>query len=167
MFSIKKATTDDCLLINSLASKIWVPTYRNILSPEQISYMFDMMYAPANLRKQMEELHHQFFIISSEDVPSGYLSIETVDKDLYNFQKIYSLPSLHGSGIGRFIIEQGTEYLKSIHPGPFTIEINVNRYNQAVGFYKHMGFHEHTTRYLHIGNGYYMDDFIIRKDIDN
>ena len=107
MFSITKATVDDCQLIQNLASKIWEPTYGSILSREQLDYMFDMMYSHENLLKQMNELHHQFFIIYANGVPSGYLSIETVEKDLYEFQKIYSLPSLHGSGIGRFIIEQG------------------------------------------------------------
>lgn len=167
MFSITKATTDDCLLINSLASKIWGPTYGSILSREQLDYMFDMMYAPENLRKQMDELHHQFFIIYADGEPSGYLSIETIEKDLFEFQKVYSLPSLHGSGIGRFIIEQAIEYLKSIHPGSFTIELNVNRHNPAFGFYKHVGFREHTTRDFHIGNGYYMNDYIMRMDVSN
>lgn len=165
MFSITKATTADCLLINSLASRIWEPTYGAILTSEQLSYMFDMMYAPANILKQMNELHHQYFIIYADGLPSGYLSIETVEKDLFNFQKIYSLPALHGSGIGRYIIEQGIEYLKSIHPGAFTIELNVNRHNQAVGFYKHIGFREHATRDYHIGNGYYMNDYIMRLEV--
>lgn len=167
MFSISKASTEDCLLIHDLATLIWEPTYGSILSREQLDYMFSMMYTPENLRKQMEELHHEFFIIYNEGIPSGYLSIETVEKDLYEFQKIYSLPALHGSGIGRFIIEQGIAYLKSIHPGPFTIELNVNRYNPALGFYKHMGFYEHATRDFHIGNGYYMNDYIMRMEIDN
>lgn len=113
----------------------------------------------------MNELHHRFFIIYADGVPSGYLSIETVEKDVYEFQKIYSLPSLHGSGIGRFIIEQGIAYLKTIHPGPFTIELNVNRHNPAVGFYKHMGFHEYATRDFHIGSGYYMNDYIMRMEV--
>lgn len=167
MFSISKASVDDCQLIHNLATQIWEPTYGSILSREQLNYMFDLMYAPENLLKQIEELHHEFFIIYNNDTPSGYLSIETVEKDLYEFQKIYTLPSLHGSGIGRYIIEQGIAYLKSIHPGPFTIELNVNRYNPALGFYKHMGFHEHATRDFHIGNGYYMNDYIMRMEIDN
>ena len=126
-----------------------------------------MMYAPESILNQMNELHHEFFIISKDGEPSGYLSIETVEKDLYEFQKIYSLPSLHGSGIGRFIIEQGVAYLKSIHPGSFTVELNVNRENPALGFYKHMGFHEHATRDFHIGNGYYMNDYIMRMEVAN
>jgi len=43
------------------------------------------------LQKQMSELHHQFFIIYADGVPSGYLSIETVEKDLYEFQKNITL----------------------------------------------------------------------------
>ena len=150
MFSIRKATTDDCLLIRNLASQIWEPTYGSILSREQLDYMFEMMYAPESILNQMDKLHHEFFIIYKDGEPSGYLSIETVEKDLYEFQKIYSLPSLHGSGIGRF-----------------TVELNVNRENPAVGFYKHMGFHEHATRDFHIGNGYYMNDYIMRMEVAN
>ena len=82
MFSIRKATTDDCLLIRNLASQIWEPTYGSILSREQLDYMFEMMYAPESILNQMNELHHEFFIIYKDGEPSGYLSIETVEKDL-------------------------------------------------------------------------------------
>ena len=63
MFTIRKATIDDRSLIHDLASRIWENTYGKILSKEQLDYMFDMMYAPDNILKQMEELHHQYFII--------------------------------------------------------------------------------------------------------
>lgn len=167
MFSITKATVKDCQLIQDLASQIWEPTYGSILSQDQLVYMFDMMYSLDNLRIQMEELHHQFFIILADGIPSGYLSIEKVEEDLFEFQKVYSLPALHGSGIGRYIIKQGISYLKSIHPGSFTIELNVNRENPAYGFYKHMGFYQYATRDFHIGNGYYMNDYIMRMEVEN
>jgi hypothetical protein len=28
-----------------------------------------------------------------------------------------------------------------------------------------MGFHEHATRDFHIGNGYYMNDYIMRMEV--
>ena len=166
-FFFTEATVNDSPLIRELASKTWEPTYGSILSPEQLDYMFEMMYSLDSLHRQMEELHHQFFIISADGIPSGYLSIEPIDKDLFEFQKVYSLPHLHGSGIGRFIIEQGVSYLKNIHPGPFTVKLNVNRHNPAVGFYKHIGFHEAATRDFPIGNGYYMNDYIMQMEVDN
>ncbi|MEG1543153.1 MAG: GNAT family N-acetyltransferase [Tannerellaceae bacterium] len=170
MFSIKQATTKDCATIHDLASRIWSHTYNSILAPDQLDYMFDMMYAPQNILEQMNELKHLYFIISKNGTPAGYLSIEQKADDLYNFQKIYSLPEVHGSGIGRYIIEQGIAYLKGIHPTPFTIELYVNRHNLAVGFYHHMGFQEIGTRDHAIGNGYYMNDYILNlfvSDKDN
>lgn len=87
MFTIRKATIDDRSLIHDLASRIWENTYGKILSKEQLDYMFDMMYAPDNILKQMEELHHQYFIILVDDMPAGYLSIEKTGENTYNFQR--------------------------------------------------------------------------------
>lgn len=165
MFSIKKATTDDCSLIHDLASHTWENTYGNILDKEQLDFMFEMMYAPANIHKQMTVEHHQYFIIYANEVPSGYLSIEQEDADTYLFQKVYSLPETHGTGIGRYIIEQGIAYLRNLHPSPFTVKLFVNRENPAVGFYKHLGFEEIATRDYPIGNGYFMNDFIMALKI--
>jgi GNAT superfamily N-acetyltransferase len=166
MFTIRKATADDSSLIRELASHVWSNTYAKILSKEQLDYMFEMMYSNDNILKQMNELHHQFFIISVDNEPAGYLSVETKSPDLFNFQKIYSLPQWHGSGIGRYIIEQGIAWIKSFHPEPFTVELYVNRYNPAVGFYKHMGFKEVATRDHAIGNGYFMNDYIMELPVE-
>lgn len=167
MFTIRKASADDRSLIHDLASRIWENTYGEILSKEQLDYMFDMMYAPDSILKQMTELGHQYFIISADGVPAGYLSIEKTGENTYNFQKIYSLPEMHGTGIGRFIIEQGVDHLKGIHPGPFHIELYVNRGNPAIGFYEHMGLYKIGTRDHHIGNGFYMNDFIMGMEVNN
>ena len=40
-------------------------SYKEILSPEQLDYMMDWMYAPENIRKQMEEEGHVYFIAVS------------------------------------------------------------------------------------------------------
>ena len=58
-------------------------------------------------------------------------------------------------------------YLKEVHTGPFTIELYVNRYNPAIGFYRHMGLREIGTRDHHIGNGYFMNDYIMSMEVEN
>ena len=55
MFTIRRATADDCELINKMAKEVFPVTYNEILSPEQLDYMMDWMYAPRNILKQMEE----------------------------------------------------------------------------------------------------------------
>lgn len=161
MLNIKKASTTDCLLINSLAAQTWGNTYGSILSSEQLDYMFQMMYAPENILKQMTDMGHVYFIVSSDHTPCGYISIEKVNDDLFNFQKIYLTPLAQGKGAGRFMIEQGFAYVKKIHPAPCTVQLYVNRQNKAVEFYKKMGFHIADSRDHHIGNEYYMNDYIM------
>ena len=165
-FSIKSAEKNDCPLIRELASQIWEPTYSSILSKEQLDYMFEMMYSVEHINQQMTESGHRYFIVYADDKPAGYLSIEAKSDDEFIFQKIYTLPELQGKGLGRYIIEQGIAYLKSIHPSPFIIELYVNRENPAVGFYEHLGMKKIDTRDHDIGNGYYMNDYIMSMNVN-
>lgn len=164
-FSFRKATVNDCSLIRELASKIWGPTYQSILSEEQLNYMFEMMYSTEHIKQQMSESGHQYFIVFADEKPAGYLSIEKVSDNQYIFQKIYTLPELHGKGIGRYLFEQGVSYLKTICPSPFTVELFVNRENPAVGFYEHLGMKKTATRDHDIGNGYFMNDYVMAIEV--
>ncbi|WP_106830055.1 GNAT family N-acetyltransferase [Parabacteroides pacaensis] len=165
MLSLQQATIENCSVINKLASQIWEPTYGSILSKEQLDYMFEMMYAPDNIRKQMEEQGHTYLILYADDVPSGYISIEQVEKDLFILQKIYLLPSKQGKGWGRFMVEQGFRYIKNLHPEPCKVMLYVNRENKALGFYKALGLQIKDTRDYPIGHGFYMNDYIMEKDL--
>ena len=62
-YTIREATIKDCDLINSLAWEAFRATYQAILTPEQIEYMMHWMYDEANLRRQMTEEGHVYFII--------------------------------------------------------------------------------------------------------
>ena len=92
MFTIRKATVADCELIHMMAKEVFPATYKDILSPEQLDYMMDWMYAPSNVRKQMEEEGHVYSIAYKENEPCGYVSVQQQEKDVFHLQKIYVLP---------------------------------------------------------------------------
>ena len=71
MFTIRKATLEDIPLINKLAWEAFPATYKNILTSEQIDYMMDWMYSPENLRKQMTEEGHIYYIAVEECEGAG------------------------------------------------------------------------------------------------
>jgi ribosomal protein S18 acetylase RimI-like enzyme len=48
---------------------------------------------------------------------------------------------------------------------PARVELNVNRNNPAVGFYRHLGLDILREGDFHIGNGFYMNDYIMGLDI--
>lgn len=166
MLTFREATLQDVELIRSLADGLWQETYASILSPEQIDYMFDMMYSHTNLTEQMCQKHHQFLIIYRNDVPCAYISIEPLGQGRYNFQKIYARREVHGCGVGRYMIEQGVEWIRRREASMqlcnnIVVELFVNRSNPVVDFYRHMGFVIVDTRDHHIGNDFYMNDYIM------
>lgn len=164
MFEIRKATKDDCPQIRQLAEQIFPATYKEIISQEQIDFMMDWMYSISNLNKQMDD-GHIYFLAYRETAPVGYVSVEQQNKDLFHLQKIYVLGSEQGTGCGKFLFTEAVKYIKTVHPAPCTMELNVNRENCAIRFYEHMGMHKARQGDFSIGNGYFMNDYIMSMEL--
>lgn len=165
MFTIRKATIADRNLINKMANEVFPATYSEILTPDQLDYMMDWMYAPENIRKQMEEEGHVYFIAYKEGEPCGYVSVQQQEDNVFHLQKIYVLPRFQGEHCGSFLFWEAIKYIKEVHPGPCLMELNVNRNNKALQFYRHMGMRKLREGDFPIGNGYYMNDYIMGLDI--
>ena len=166
MFEIKKATLEDIPLIHELAWIVFPHTYKELLTPGQIEFMMDWMYSPVNLRKQMTEDSHTYFIAYQGDEPAGYLSIQPEGEHTYHLQKIYVLPSFQGKKLGKQLFHQAIQAIKELHPEPCQMRLNVNRYNtKAVDFYIRMGMKKVFEGDFDIGHGYLMTDYIMALDI--
>lgn len=154
-----------------MAEIVFRHTYRDILSPEQMEYMMGWMYSPDSLRQQLDE-GHVYFIAMSDGDPAGYVSVQPdgVSDDgrmLFHLQKIYVLPSEQGRGLGRMLFETALSHIRSLAgSSPAALELNVNRNNPSIGFYRHIGLKILRQGDFHIGSGYYMNDYIMGIDID-
>lgn len=165
MFTIRKADIYDIPMIEAMAREVFPATYKTILTQEQISYMMEWMYSPESLRRQMAEEGHVFFVAYEECEAAGYVSIQPEGNDLFHLQKIYVLPYFQKTRCGTFLFRKAIEYIKEVHPGPCRLELNVNRHNPALGFYEHLGMKKLREGDFPIGNGYYMNDYIMGMDI--
>ena len=159
---IKKIGAEDVPLIVSLAHHIWPATYREILSPDQITYMMELFYHPASLTSQMTEKGHQFIIALHHGKAIAFASYSSANETgIYKLHKIYVDPSMQGHGVGRRMIDYILSELISMKAG--ALELNVNRNNKAKFFYEKLGFSVVREEDIDIGNGYYMNDYVMRK----
>ncbi len=165
MFTLRKATAADRPLIRKLAQQVFPDTYRSILTPAQIDYMMDLMYSPESIRRQMEEDGHVYLIAFQRDEAAGYVSVQPEGKDLFHLQKLYVLPRFRKTHCGQFLFREAVRYIRQVHPSPCRMELNVNRSNPALGFYLHMGMEKVREGDFPIGDGYYMNDYIMGMDI--
>ena len=153
---LRKATLEDIPLIQEIAEEAWRPTYGHILTEEQTLYMIPMMYNTELISSQI----HLFSLLEIEGKAIGYCAFEKTSETDGKLHKLYLRPSVKQKGAGSFIIEQISQQARFM--GLTSIYLNVNKHNSAVAFYLKKGFIKDREMILDIGNGYVMDDYVMR-----
>lgn len=166
MITFRKAGMEDTPLIEELAQEIFRHTYREILSPEQTDYMMEWMYSQDSLKRQIGEEGHIYHIVYYGGEAVGYFSVQQQGERLWHLQKIYLRKGMQGKSVGKQMFMKAVEYIRENSVLPATMELNVNRSNPAVAFYEKMGMHKASQGDFHIGNGYYMNDYIMAMEIE-
>ncbi len=157
------AKEKDIPVIIKLANKIWPLTYQDILSPEQLTFMLQHIYNKEALQQQMAG--RQTFLLLKNDIKNlGFAAYGEENKTdgLYKLHKLYIDPQTQSKGLGRILLNQVIENIKKT--GAKTLELNVNRYNKAQGFYLKMGFFITAEVDIPIGK-YFMNDYIMQKTL--
>ena len=162
---IEPATLHDIPTIIQLAEATWEPTYRFIISGEQLEYMYRVIYSPAALKRQMAEQQHSFLLAYVAGEPAGFASFSPLPGGEeagagYQLHKIYVLPTRQGQGLGLHLIEAAENAVRQA--GGRYLDLNVNRYNPAIAFYERRGFARQREVDVPIGP-YFMNDYIMRK----
>lgn len=157
---IRDADFTDIPTIQYIAREAWLPTYGDILSAEQSRFMLDWMYNSETLSAGMSAKTH--FLIGNEDTRSvGFAAFEHKEGGVVKLHKIYLLPDFQGKGYGRQLLDEVTRQAAS--GGGQYLELNVNRQNTARDFYEKLGFYFLRDEDNYIGNGYWMNDYVLRK----
>jgi ribosomal protein S18 acetylase RimI-like enzyme len=156
--SIRNATLNDRALIRSISERTWPSTYGHIISQEQIDFMLDWMYSDASLEEQINK-GHQFFIATYKNEDIGFCSVSK-ETDGHKLNKLYILPNVQGSGVGTLLLNKAVEIAKM--EGSTSLFLQVNKHNNAYDFYIKKGFTKESEFKFDIGNGFYMDDYVMR-----
>ena len=161
---IRPAGPDDINSIGFLAQQIWPPTYGSILSSEQLDYMLNLFYSPESLGRQMLEEKHSFLMVEEDEEPIGFAAWSpAAEKGVFKLHKLYLLGGRQGKGLGRTMLQFIFDDIRE--KGAKTLRLNVNRHNKARQFYERMGFAVVREEDIDIGQGYWMNDFIMEVTV--
>ena len=153
---LRKARLEDIPTIQEIAEEAWRPTYGHILTEEQTLYMIPMMYNTEVISTQID----LFSMVEEDGFAIGYCAFEITSETDGKLHKLYLRPLAKQKGIGSFMIDQISLQARSL--GLTSIYLNVNKLNSAVEFYPKKGFIVEREMVLDIGNGYVMDDYVMR-----
>jgi len=164
MIFLRKAKAEEIAIISDLAEQIWPQTYSAYISEEQLRFMLDKMYNKGELLSQLQN-GHTFIIASENGKDVGFAGFSIIDprKKAYKLHKLYVLPEMHGKGVGKILINEVVNL--ALHDGGKSLQLNVNRNNNAKDFYLKAGFNIKETVDLDIGNGFFMNDYIMERPL--
>jgi diamine N-acetyltransferase len=162
MRSIQKADTTHISAIQQLAMAVWKQTYKDILSEAQIAYMLNLFYSTPSLQKQMNE-GHQFIIAVEDDQIKGFADYAKLSSGAYKLHKLYIDPNQQKKGTGKFLLDYLLQDIL-LNKG-IQLEVNVNRQNNALHFYQKNGFEIIREEDIDIGEGYFMNDYVLRRQM--
>ena len=171
---ITRAVLADRAFIRSVSERTWPSTYGHIISQEQIDFMMNWMYSDESLATQMKT-GCEFYIasIKKEDGEMdavGFCSVSPDDQEIiegkvknskaHKLNKLYVLPAAQGTGAGKALLNKAIEVTKAAEST--SLFLQVNKLNKAYTFYLKKGFIKEREFKFDIGNGFYMDDYVMR-----
>ena len=163
---IRQANFEDRAFIRSVSERTWPSTYGHIISQEQIDFMLDWMYSDKSMAEQFEK-GHQFYIANLKGADIGFCSVsaepneeKSNTQNAHKLNKLYVLPIAQGTGSGKALLNKAIEVAKTEKSA--SLFLQVNKQNNAYTFYLKNGFVKEQECKFDIGNGFYMDDYVMR-----
>ncbi|NLT70473.1 MAG: GNAT family N-acetyltransferase [Verrucomicrobiaceae bacterium] len=151
--------------LREMALTIFPATYEGLISPAQIEYMLDWMYGEDTLRREIigDGVGYHWITVGGEKV--GFLAVGPVATgEVCPLHKCYLLASRQGRGIGSAALAEIASHVAAA--GASSLELRVNRENvAAIRFYQKNGFTLHAEDRCEIGNGFVMDDYLMRREL--
>lgn len=162
--TIKDATIDQVPLIQSLAERIWWPTYSPLLDKGQIEFMLANIYSLTALEKVILDGSQHFILIYDENGPQGFAAYgpRPDEPRVYKLHKLYVLPENHGKGYGKAFIDEIKKRLKE--KSVSHLDLNVYKKNPALKFYERIGFSILREEEIPFGP-YTLYDYVMRMPI--
>ncbi|MBA3665836.1 MAG: GNAT family N-acetyltransferase [Bacteroidetes bacterium] len=149
----------DIPLVSELAHTIWNQHYPSIIGQQQVDYMLKRMYSSESIEEQMEKKGHLFFLIRFNHQPTGFVSVHEEKPGHWFLNKFYIDQRKAATGLGTRAFEL---LLKKIVPEEITLTVNRKNF-KSINFYFKNGFRIEEVKDFDIGQGYLMEDFIMKR----
>lgn len=147
----------DLAVLMPLLKEIWSEVFTPIIGADQVAYMLANYQSQANIEDDMKKGAH-YFLLVYDSKPVGYTAYEENEEEVY-LSKLY----LHANTRGKGFSSQVFDWYEQLAKGK-RLYLNVNQGNTlAISVYEHRGFTRAGERYVDIGQGFIMNDYIYEK----
>lgn len=127
--------------------------------------MLGSRFEPDNLKRYLGAEERWMEVLSVDDELVGYCSYAlTSTEDEMKLEQLYLLPTLHGQGMGKKMLEHIEQRCREEHCSVLMLQVN-KRNEKAIRVYRAAGFRVRQEVVVDIGQGFVMDDYIMEKTV--
>lgn len=164
-FSISPVRDADIAPLCALAREIWMQHYPGIITVKQIEYMLAQRYSPDAIRAQLQAGNAWWDKLEVHGELCGFASYERgTEARAMKLDKLYVHQLFRGKGYGAALIDHVAKVARQL--GMNNLYLQVNKYNHgSVAAYLRVGFVVAKTVKVDIGNGFFMDDYVMEKAV--
>lgn len=159
------SSEDEITTVARLARRIWCEHYTPIIGQDQVDYMLAKFQSKEAVADQITN-SHEYYLVEKDNTPVGYFAVVPPNgDDRMMLSKFYLNKSARGQGLGRDMLDFVEHICHQSHTT--TIRLRVNKNNtDSIKWYQRNGFTKVASVVKDIGNGFVMDDYIMKKVIN-
>lgn len=155
-------STQDIQDTARLAQMIWREHFTPIIGEKQVDYMLDKFQSAPAIAEQIRQ-GYLYFALMSDNRQIGYTGFR-IDDDALFLSKLYIEKEFRGRGYARIVLDKAEETAKKNTKPVVRLTCNKNNAN-SLAVYKKLGFLTVREEKTDIGSGFFMDDYILEKQI--
>jgi len=160
---LQKVSRKNLPKVRAMTEEVWWHHFPGILSEKQIAYMLSRLYSVEAMEAELECGKVSYRFILCEGVRAGFCAFgPTENPGEMKIHKLYVLPRFQRRGCGSGALQRIEELWRNMKGT--TLILAVNKQNRgAIYAYRQAGFAIQESVCVDIGEGFFMDDYIMVK----
>ncbi len=167
---IKTCTLEDLQTLQEISIKTFNDTFKEQNSPENMKSYLESAFNLNQLKKELSNIYSQFFFVYLNNEVAGYLKInineaqsEDMGDESLEIERIYIQNNFQKHGLGKLLLNKAIEVAMELNKKKIWLGVWEENEN-AIAFYKKMGFVQTGTHSFHMGDEEQLD-FIMTKTL--
>ena len=152
-------TSNDFRQLEPFAASIWEQHYTPIIGADQVAFMLDK-YQSAQAMFDQFLAGYKYALVICAGQKAGYFAYDgKAEKDVF-ISKLYIHKDFRRRGLGRRILDFISKEAKALGCTAMTLSVNKDN-SESIQFYTANGFQMIKAQKVAIGEGFYMDDYVM------
>lgn len=148
-----------------LAREIWQQHYTPLIGAQQVAYMLDRFQSADRIWQDICNGQLTYSKLEQDGRPIGYMAVrlDLIQASCF-LSKIYIKDTFRGRGFARLFLDRLIEECRALGIGQIWLTVNKGN-SGSIAAYQKMGFSREEAIVTDIGNGFVMDDYVMRLDL--